>query len=109
MIAIGFVVVHLVFKENSFASATIEISDGQKVISTGPYSLVRHPMYSGALVLLLGIPLALGSLWAVVVFAPLLPVLIWRIIDEEKLLNNELAGYTEYCTRVRHRLVPWLY
>jgi protein-S-isoprenylcysteine O-methyltransferase Ste14 len=109
MIAFAFFVFHLVLRENSFASATIEISEGQKVISTGPYRMVRHPMYSGGLLFLLGIPIALGSWWAVLTFLPLLPVLIWRIVDEEKLLNKELDGYTEYCTRVKYRLIPGLY
>src|ERR1700679_99920 len=109
MIVLSFVVFDLVFRANTFASATIEIAEGQKVISTGPYGLVRHPMYSGALVLLLGIPLALGSLWAVLVSISLLPLLIWRIVDEEKLLHKELDGYTEYCAKVKHRLIPGIY
>jgi protein-S-isoprenylcysteine O-methyltransferase Ste14 len=109
MIALGFVVTHLVFQENSFASSTIEIAEGQKVISTGPYRLVRHPMYCGGLVLLLGIPLALGSLWSVLIFLPLVPALMWRIVDEEKLLSKQLDGYSEYCTKVKYRLIPWLY
>jgi protein-S-isoprenylcysteine O-methyltransferase Ste14 len=109
MIVLGFVATHLVFQENSFASSTIEIAEGQKVISTGPYRLVRHPMYCGGLVLLLGIPLALGSLWSVLIFLPLVPALMWRIVDEEKLLNKQLDGYSEYCTKVKYRLIPWLY
>jgi len=109
MIVLGFVVFDLVFRENSFASATIEISEGHKVISTGPYSLIRHPMYSGGLVFLLGIPIALGSWWALLIFIPLLPVLIWRLIDEEKFLHKNLEGYTQYCAKVKYRLIPWLY
>lgn len=109
MVTLSFIVFHFVFRENSYASATIEIAAEQRVISTGPYSLVRHPMYSGGLVFLLGIPLALGSLWALLIFVLLLPVLVLRIADEEKLLNTQLEGYTEYCAKVRYRLIPWIY
>ena len=109
MIALSFVVYSLVFKANRFASSTIEIAEGQKVISTGPYSLIRHPMYFGALFFLVGIPFALGSFWAIPAFIALLPGLIWRIVDEEKFLNEHLDGYKEYCSKVRYRLIPWLY
>jgi protein-S-isoprenylcysteine O-methyltransferase Ste14 len=109
MIVLSFVVFDLVFRANTFASATIEIAEGQKVISTGPYGLVRHPMYSGALVFLLGIPLALGSFGAVLICVSLLPLLIWRIVDEEKLLDKQLEGYTEYCAKVKYRLIPGIY
>ncbi len=109
MIILSFVIYDLVFKENSFASSTIEISEGQKVITSGPYSVVRHPMYSGGFVFLLGIPLALGSLWAFLALVPLLPILIWRIVDEEKMLNKQLPGYTQYCAKVKYRLIPGVY
>jgi protein-S-isoprenylcysteine O-methyltransferase Ste14 len=109
LVALSFFVYHLVFRENSFASATIEIAQDHKVIATGLYGLVRHPMYSGGMIFLLGIPLALGSLWAVLISLTLLPFLIWRITDEEKLLAKELSGYNEYCAKVKYRLIPWLY
>jgi len=82
---------------------------GQQVISTGFYALVRHPMYTGVLVLMSGIPLALGSWWGLVILALVSPVLIWRILDEEKLLKQDLPGYTEYVHKVRYRLVPYLW
>jgi len=106
MILIGWIAVFVVFRENSFTSSTIEISDDQRVISTGPYALVRHPMYAGAFIMLLGIPLALGSWWGLLVLAAMMPALIWRIFDEEKFLKDNLPGYLEYTALVRHRLIP---
>jgi protein-S-isoprenylcysteine O-methyltransferase Ste14 len=95
-----------VIREHSFSSATIELAPEQKVISTGPYAWVRHPMYAGGLVMLLGMPLALGSWWGVLVFVAIIPVLIWRLLDEEKFLARNLPGYVEYQSRVRYRLLP---
>jgi len=109
LIVIGFYLVFLVFKENSFASGTIEIGAEQCVISTGPYALVRHPMYVGALVMLVGVPLALGSLWGLVAIVPMTIVLVARLLDEEKFLARNLAGYCEYQSKVRHRLVPLIW
>jgi protein-S-isoprenylcysteine O-methyltransferase Ste14 len=103
---LGWLGIFFVFRENSFASATIESSADQRVISTGPYAWVRHPMYAAALVLLLGIPLALGSIWAVLIVLALVPLLIWRLMDEERFLVNHLPGYREYQGRVRYRLLP---
>jgi protein-S-isoprenylcysteine O-methyltransferase Ste14 len=105
----GFIACYLVFRENSFASATIEIAENHKVISTGPYGIVRHPMYSGGSLLLLGIPPALGSLWPLPLVVALLPMFIWRVFDEEKLLNTSLDGYPEYCKKVKYRLVPFVF
>jgi protein-S-isoprenylcysteine O-methyltransferase Ste14 len=105
----GFYIVFLVFKENTFASATIEVAAEQKVISTGPYSLVRHPMYSGALLLLISTPVALGSWWGMLAFAPIGSVILWRLLDEEKFLKTNLPGYTEYCSKVRFRLIPGIF
>ncbi len=96
LVALGFIAVLLVFKENSFSSATIELAPDQKVISTGPYALMRHPMYAGALVLLLGIPLALGSWWELLIVVAMLTALIWRLIDEEDFLAKNLPGYVAY-------------
>jgi len=109
MVGLSYVVFYFVCRENPFASSTIELTEGQTVISTGLYHFVRHPMYSGGLLMWLGMPLALGSLWALVVVVALLPLLIWRIVDEEKFLAANLQGYTEYCDKVRYRLIPWLY
>jgi protein-S-isoprenylcysteine O-methyltransferase Ste14 len=109
LIAVGFYIVFLVFKENSFTSALIEVDTDQKVISTGPYAMVRHPMYIGALILLLGTPLALGSLWGVFTIIPITLVIIWRLIDEERFLAKNLPGYVEYKQAVRYRLVPFVW
>ena len=106
LIVAGFWIIFVVYRENTFTSATIEIAEGQKVISTGPYAIVRHPMYVGALLYLLGIPLALGSYWGVLAFVPIVPSLVWRIVDEERMLATNLAGYNEYRERVRYRLIP---
>ena len=109
LIVLGFYLVFLVFKENTFASGTIEVGAEQKVIMTGPYALVRHPMYVGALVMLVGVPLALGSLWGLLTIIPMLLVLVARLLDEEKFLAKNLAGYSEYQGKVRHRLVPLIW
>ena len=106
LVGIGWLAIFFVFRENSFTSATIELAPDQKVISTGPYALVRHPMYAGALVMLLGIPIALGSWWGILVLAAILPALIWRLFEEEKFLASNLAGYVEYQNKVRYRLIP---
>jgi protein-S-isoprenylcysteine O-methyltransferase Ste14 len=106
LVVLGWLGIYFVFRENSFSSATIELAPDQKVISTGPYALVRHPMYVAALVMLLGIPIALGSLWGVLVLVAILPALVWRLLDEEKFLAKNLPGYREYQTRVRYRLIP---
>jgi protein-S-isoprenylcysteine O-methyltransferase Ste14 len=109
LVAIGFYLISLVYRENTFTSATIEVAENQKVISTGPYAVVRHPMYASALLYLIGTPLALGSYCGLVPFTVMLPFLIWRLIDEERFLARNLSGYTEYQKLVRHRLVPFLW
>jgi protein-S-isoprenylcysteine O-methyltransferase Ste14 len=109
LIVVGFYLVFLVFKENTFASGTIEVGAEQCVISTGPYALVRHPMYVGALVMLVGVPLALGSLWGLLAIIPMTVVLVARLLDEEKFLTRNLAGYCEYQSKVRHRLLPLIW
>jgi protein-S-isoprenylcysteine O-methyltransferase Ste14 len=108
-VALGIFVIFLVFKENSYTSVLVEVNAGQKVISSGPYGKVRHPMYSGALVLLLFTPLALGSFWGLLAFPPILAAIAVRIIGEEKFLNKHLDGYSEYCQKVRYRLIPFLW
>jgi protein-S-isoprenylcysteine O-methyltransferase Ste14 len=105
--ALGFLIVFLVFKENTFTAATIVVTPNQKVVSTGPYAVVRHPMYSGALVMLFGTPLALGSWWGLLMFIPMIFTIAWRARDEERFLFNNLSGYKEYCQIVRYRLVPF--
>ena len=109
LVAIGFHLIFLVYRENSFTSATVEIAAGQKVIATGPYAIVRHPMYAGGLLYLLGTPLALGSYWGFVPFAAMIPFLLWRLVDEERFLERNLPGYAQYRQSVRHRLVPFLW
>jgi protein-S-isoprenylcysteine O-methyltransferase Ste14 len=106
LVALGFLAIFLVFKENTFSSATIELTPDQTVILTGPYALVRHPMYGGALVMLVGIPIALGSWWGLFVLLAMMPALIWRLLDEEKFLARKLAGYAEYQKTVQYRLIP---
>lgn len=106
LVAVGFLIVFLVYKENTFASATIELAPEQNVISTGLYALVRHPMYMGALFWFVGMSLALGSWWGLFVFLLMMPALIWRLFDEEKFLAMNLPGYVEYQNKVRYRLIP---
>jgi len=97
------------WKSNRFAGATIRVEAGQRVISTGPYGIVRHPMYLGVDIWLLFTPLALGSYFALPVFALLIPLIVVRLLNEEKVLRQELPGYSEYCLRIRFRLVPFLW
>src|ERR1700754_4243823 len=96
LVLIGWLGIFLVFRENSFSSATIELAADQRVISTGPYAWVRHPMYATALFMLVGIPIALGSWWGVLVIVAMLPMLIWRLMDEERFLVRNLPGYADY-------------
>ena len=109
LMALGWLGTYFVFRENSFTAATIERAPDQRVISTGPYGLVRHPMYSSMLVMLLGMPLALGSWWGVFAFLVIGPALTWRIFDEERFLARELPGYLAYKEKVRYRLIPHLW
>jgi protein-S-isoprenylcysteine O-methyltransferase Ste14 len=109
LVALGLLINLVVFRENSFGGSTVQTFTGQTVISTGPYALIRHPMYAGVIIMVLGVPLALGSWWGLAIIALVLPVLMWRILDEEKLLKQDLPGYTEYTHKVTHRLVPYLW
>jgi protein-S-isoprenylcysteine O-methyltransferase Ste14 len=106
MVALGWLGIFLVFRENSFTSATIELAPDQTVIATGPYAIVRHPMYASAFVMVLGAPIALGSWWGVVAVMVMMPPLIWRLLDEERFLAKNLPGYTAYKAKVRYRLMP---
>jgi protein-S-isoprenylcysteine O-methyltransferase Ste14 len=106
IIVASFLAIFWVFKTNSWAASNIRVEAGQKVIDTGPYAYVRHPMYAAAVWLFVGIPLALGSWWTIVLVIPFMPVLLWRLLDEERILARDLRGYTEYTERVRDRLVP---
>jgi protein-S-isoprenylcysteine O-methyltransferase Ste14 len=108
-IAAGFYCVFLVFRANSFAASTIEVGEGQHVISTGPYAVVRHPMYAGGLLYMAATPLALGSWWGLVPFVAILAVILWRLIDEERLLVDRLPGYAAYCAKTKWRLLPGVF
>lgn len=105
-VAVGLGVVVLVAIQNRYASTTVQVASGQQVVSTGLYGLVRHPMYTGNVLMLVGLPLALGSYWALALVVPGVAVLAARIHDEEKLLREELEGYREYAEQVRSRLIP---
>jgi protein-S-isoprenylcysteine O-methyltransferase Ste14 len=102
----GYLMTYWVMSANSYASRIIQVEKGQPVISIGPYRIVRHPMYLGGIISILFTPLALGSYWAVPAFALLIPVIVLRILNEEKILRKELAGYSEYCQSTRSRLIP---
>lgn len=108
-VCIGYIFVVLVFKENRYASRIIEVEKGQKVIQSGPYRFVRHPMYLGSILMYIASPLALGSYWAMIPAAFIIPVLIARIINEEKVLTKELEGYSEYKQKTRYRLIPGIW
>ena len=109
LVAIGFYLISLVYRANTFTSATIEVAENQTVVSTGPYALVRHPMYASAILYLVGTPLALGSYWGLVAVGAIFPLLIWRLLAEERFLAKNLAGYTDYQKRVRYHLVPFVW
>jgi protein-S-isoprenylcysteine O-methyltransferase Ste14 len=109
LVALGFLLVFLVFKENAFTAATIEVAPEQAVVSTGPYAIVRHPMYAGALLMLFGTPLALGSLWGLLMFVAMTCIIVLRLLDEEQFLSRHLSGYEQYRRTVRYRLVPFLF
>jgi protein-S-isoprenylcysteine O-methyltransferase Ste14 len=109
LVALGFLIIFMVFQENTFAAATIDVAADQRVISSGPYAIVRHPMYSGALVMLIGTPLALGSWWGLLMFISMTLVIVWRLLDEERFLSEHLPGYSDYREKVRYRLVPFVW
>lgn len=109
LVAVGLGVAQLVVVQNNYAAATVRVEAGQPLVSTGLYGLVRHPMYTGAAVMMIGTPLALDSLWGVLGVVASAPVIVARIRDEEQMLTEELAGYAEYTTKVRYRLVPYLW
>ncbi|MEW5808437.1 MAG: isoprenylcysteine carboxylmethyltransferase family protein [Actinomycetota bacterium] len=106
MVAVGLLGAQLVVVQNNWAGASITVEEDQPLVSTGLYSRVRHPMYSATLMMMAGMPLALGSLWAFTVVAASVPLLVARILDEERALVDELAGYPEYMEKVRFRLIP---
>jgi protein-S-isoprenylcysteine O-methyltransferase Ste14 len=109
LIVCGLLGVSWVFRENTYGASTIQLAEGQEVISTGPYAIVRHPMYSAALVMLSGIPLALGSWWGLLTMVTNIAAIAWRLLDEERFLLKNLAGYRDYAMRAPHRLVPFIW
>ena len=109
IVVLGYWLVFWVMKTNTFASSTIRVETEQTVIDRGPYAMIRHPMYTGMAVTVLAAPLALASFVAWPVFALLVPVLVYRLIHEEKTLLRDLPGYADYCERTRFRLVPWVW
>src|ERR1019366_5137395 len=106
LVALGFLTIFLVFRANTFTSAVIEVAAEQRVIETGPYAIVRHPMYSGALVMFIRVPLALGFFVGLLTFVPFAATIVWRLLDEERFLSSRLTGYAGYRDKTRYRLVP---
>jgi protein-S-isoprenylcysteine O-methyltransferase Ste14 len=109
LVVIGFLLIFVVYRENTFTAATIQVAPGQTVVSTGPYAIVRHPMYASGALYMFGIPLALGSYWGYLALAAMMPFLLWRLLDEERILGRDLPGYADYRRRVRYRLVPFIW
>lgn len=109
LVGIGLGAAMMVVIQNGYAAANVTIEAGQSLVSTGLYGLVRHPMYTGNIILMVGVPLALGSLWGLFFVIPGVIVLVLRIRDEEQLLTRELSGYREYTARVRYRLLPYVW
>lgn len=109
LIVTAYVGFYFVLRENTYGGATVEVTEGQRVVSTGPYAIVRHPMYSWALVMMPGIPLALGSLWGLLPVVPAVAGVVWRLLDEERFLARNLPGYEDYMRKVRYRLVPFVW
>ncbi|MGO9158853.1 methyltransferase family protein [Mycobacterium sp.] len=109
LVAAGLGIAMLVIVQNNYAAATVTVETGQSVASGGFYKFVRHPMYVGDVIMMVGIPLALGSYWALLLVIPGVLVLASRIVDEERMLTQELGGYREYTQRVRYRLVPYVW
>lgn len=106
---LGYFLTFMVFNQNRFAGRTVEIFKNQKLVSTGLYSVVRHPMYSAQLLVYLSVPIALGSFWALLPFLAMPVILVYRLLDEEKLLMKKLAGYKAYCKKTPYRLIPFVW
>lgn len=109
LLLIGYAMYAEVMRENAFLSRTIEVQDGQQLIDTGLYAVVRHPMYSATIVMYLAIPLVLGSLWALLLMSFYPFVIVKRIQNEEQLLALELSGYSEYQKRVKYKIIPGIW
>jgi protein-S-isoprenylcysteine O-methyltransferase Ste14 len=108
-VVLGFAIIFMTFKANSHASAIIDVAPDQRVVSTGPYAIVRHPMYLGAALLLLATPFALGSAWAIIFAVLAVGCLVWRLLEEERYLSQHLPGYDDYRESTRYRLIPFIW
>jgi protein-S-isoprenylcysteine O-methyltransferase Ste14 len=106
---VGFAIELRVLRECHFTAATVEVVREQRVITTGPYAIVRHPFYSGAMLMMIATPPALGSWWGLLAVVALIAVCFWRMFDEERILSAQLTGYREYCATVRSRLIPGIF
>jgi protein-S-isoprenylcysteine O-methyltransferase Ste14 len=109
LVAVGLLIAMITTIQNGYAAANVKVESSQTVVSTGVYSVVRHPMYFGNVIMMIGIPLALGSYWGLLFVIPGLAVLVTRILDEEKVLTQQLAGYTDYVQQVHARLLPFVW
>jgi protein-S-isoprenylcysteine O-methyltransferase Ste14 len=109
VIFLGYMLIFLTFKENSYASRIVEVEKKQKICTTGPYAIIRHPMYAGIIPMYISVPLALGSYYALIFFVPTIGVVFYRIFDEEKILSKNLKGYREYMKKVKYRLIPGIW
>jgi protein-S-isoprenylcysteine O-methyltransferase Ste14 len=109
MIILSYYLVFLTFKENPFAARTVEVFEDHKLVDTGLYAVVRHPMYTGVSLMFLFIPTALGSFWALTMFIPVVAIIVLRTLNEEEVLKRDLPGYAAYCEKVRYRLVPYIW
>ena len=109
VLLLGYGLIVLVFRENQYAARTVQVEQGQQVISSGPYALVRHPMYLGAMAMYAASPVALGSYWALIPALAIIPILVARIVNEEKVLERDLTGYREYEQHTRRRLLPGIW
>ncbi|MGJ7922306.1 methyltransferase family protein [Neobacillus sp. LXY-4] len=109
IVFVAYMFIFVVFKENSYASTVIQVENEQHVITTGPYSIVRHPMYLGIVIMSLFLPLALGSYFAIIPMLFIIPTMLFRIKNEEDVLLRELRGYKEYCLKTHYRLIPLIW
>jgi protein-S-isoprenylcysteine O-methyltransferase Ste14 len=109
LVATGLGIGMLVVVQNGYAASTITVETGQRLASGGVYGFVRHPMYFGSVIMMVGVPLALGSYWGLLFVLPGVAALVFRIRDEEAMLSQELAGYPEYAHHVRYRLLPYVW
>lgn len=109
VILFGYLIIFFVFKQNSYASRVVEVEKSQKVISTGLYGFVRHPMYIGVIIMFIPTPVALGSYWGLIPMVTIPLAIVFRILNEEKVLCKDLPGYKEYCQKTRYRLIPFIW